>query len=139
MTHLRSSILNKKEKLKKNQSQLESTSKYEDLQKYLLQKQLQEQISDKKIVQAEKQESELKHEIAVLEEKARLKEELMHFANEIDDDLSEHFKSWDNPDPDPNAVSSFAEDVVNDIPEDENASSNETGKKGLLKLQIGSE
>ena len=139
MTHLRSSILNKKEKLKKNQSQLESTSKYEDLQKYLLQKQLQEQISDKKIVQAEKQESELKHEIAVLEEKARLKEELMHFANEIDDDLSEDFKSWDNPDPDSNAVSSSAEDVVNDILEDENASSNETGKKGLLKLQIGSE
>ena len=132
---MRSSILNKKEKLKKNQSQLESTSKYEDLQKYLHQK--QEDISDKNIVQAEKEEFELKHEISVLEKKARLKEELMHFANEIDADLSEDFKSWDNPDPDPNADSSSAEDVVNDIPEDESAFSNETGKKGFLKLQIG--
>jgi hypothetical protein len=79
---LRSTILNKKEKLKKNQSQLEAKTKYDDLlQKMISEKETE---TEKVSIDAENEEKEENREIKLLEEEERLKSEMMNFEKQID-------------------------------------------------------
>ena len=133
VTELRSTILKKKEKLKKNQSQLEATNKYDDLEKQILTK-----LDEKNVLEKENR------EMAVLAEDERLKEKLLKFAADIDSEEEKDLKDdWngfaresiqhDVDDVDVNGVTDDEvkdDDVAVDV---ENVTVNETGKNDEIR------
>ena len=91
-THLRATILNKKEKLKKNQSQLETRSKLEE-----------QELAAANALEKQKQlETEARlREMKLLEEEAKINAELMRFAGEIESkNEGSEFESLNETDPD---------------------------------------
>ncbi len=134
-TELRSTILKKKEKLKKNQSQLEATNKYDDLEKEIFTK-----LEEKNVLEKENR------EMAVLAEDERLKEKLLKYAADIEAEEEKDLKDdWngfggehDHVDDvdgvadngvsvDGVSVDGVADDVAADV---EQIAVNETGKNG---------
>ena len=119
-TQLRSTILNKKEKLKKNQSQLEAKTKYDDL----LQKMISEKENEKVSIDAENEEKEENREIKLLEEEERLKSEMMNFEKQIEKQEENDLIMFDQTKDD----SGLSETMT--------IASNETGKKERAKSVI---
>ena len=130
VTELRSTILKKKEKLKKNQSQLEATNKYDDLEKQILTK-----LDEKNVLEKENR------EMAVLAEDERLQEKLLKFAADIEAEEEKDLKDdWNGfagesiqHDVDVNGVADDEvkdDDVAVDV---ENVAVNETGKNDEIR------
>ena len=121
-TQLRSTILNKKEKLKKNQSQLEAKTKYDDLlQKMISEKETE---TEKVSIDAENEEKEENREIKLLEEEERLKSEMMNFEKQIDKQEENDLIMFDQTKDD------------SELSETMTIASNETGKKERAKSVI---
>jgi hypothetical protein len=119
---LRSTILNKKEKLKKNQSQLEAKTKYDDLlQKMISEKETE---TEKVSIDAENEEKEENREIKLLEEEERLKSEMMNFEKQIDKQEENDLIMFDQTKDD------------SELSETMTIATNETGKKERAKSVI---
>lgn len=135
---LHSIILKKKEKLKKNQSQLEASNKFDDLENPILMK-----FDEKNVLEKENR------EMAVLAEDERLKEKLLKYAAEIEAEEEKDLKDdWngfgksvkhDVDDVDGDVVANDGVEADNGVPNDEvaadevaadveNVTVNETGK-----------